>query len=78
MSNDLKSKLTNVMSTIFGIEASVLGDNPSISSVKEWDSLKHMYLIVALEEEFETTFSEDEISSFTNFNDILDCLSSKK
>ena len=45
-------------------------------SVKKWDSLKHMELIVALENEFKIKFDTHEIPTMINFKIIFATISS--
>ena len=41
------------MSSVFGISKEDIKDDASPDNIESWDSLKHMNLIVALEEEFD-------------------------
>ena len=72
--NIIKSKLKEIMSNVFIIDiANISEDNQS----KNWDSLKHMNLILALEDEFDLKFKNSEIIQMDNFVSILQILSSK-
>ena len=67
-------KKTEVENKTYDILASFLGEsflrNGDRSLESEWDSLKHMQIIFALEEQFSITFTEDEISSLNSVKDI--------
>ncbi len=65
MSSD--EKIKQVMSVVFEVEPREIDDNASPDSIAGWDSLRHMNLIVALEEEFNVSFNEDDISSMLNY-----------
>ena len=70
MRKTIESELKNVMSAVFGISVDDINNNSSSITVKNWDSLKHMNLIVALEEEFEIEFSDDEIMGMKGYASI--------
>jgi acyl carrier protein len=70
MRKTIESELKNVMSAVFGISVDDINNNSSSITVKNWDSLKHMNLIVALEEEFEIEFSDDEIMEMKGYASI--------
>ena len=69
------------------LDAISLNISPDISSpntltwapgtIKEWDSLKHMLLLMALEEEFEVRFTDDEMANCINVASILEILDEK-
>ena len=62
------------MSNVFIIDiANISEDNQS----KNWESLKHMNLILALEDEFDLKFKDSEIIQMDNFVSILQILSSR-
>ena len=72
--NIIKSKLKEIMSNVFIFDiTNISEDNKS----KNWDSLKHMNLILALEDEFDLKFKNSEIIQMDNFVSILQILSSK-
>ena len=58
MSNELKIK--EVFKNIFQIDVSSINDETSVDTVEKWDSLKHLNLVLALEEAFNITFTEEE------------------
>ena len=49
------------MADIFELDASDIPDNASPGVVENWDSIRHMNLIVALEEEFDVRFNDTDI-----------------
>lgn len=63
--NEVSEKLANILSTIFEKTISVR-DNFSMESSDDWTSLKHIELIVMLEEEFEISFEPEIISELTS------------
>ena len=47
------------------------------TDIEGWDSLMHINLIVAIEEQFDVSFTTEEIGSFTCVGDVLDLLQAK-
>ena len=58
---ELKQKIISIMADIFELDASDIPDNASPGVVENWDSIRHMNLIVALEEEFDVRFNDTDI-----------------
>ena len=53
--------MENLLSEVLQMPASGITDDLTMKDVDAWDSLKHMELIVALEQSFEVQLSFDEI-----------------
>lgn len=73
----MKNKIKNVISSIFDVNINEISDDTSPDSLDNWDSMGHMNLIVALEEEFNIIFDEDEITEMLNFKLICLIISEK-
>lgn len=63
----MKDRIKKILSIVFEIDESQISDLSSPENVENWDSLGHLNLIVALEDEFEVKFTDDEISEMLNF-----------
>ncbi len=74
---DVKDKILAVMAAVFEIEVINIPENAAPELIDEWDSLKHMSLIVALEEEFSIRFTDNEMTYLLNLELILQVISSK-
>ena len=72
--NNIEDRIKNVMSAVFEIPIQEINDESSSDTVVSWDSLKHMNLVIALEEEFEMEFSESEIPEITNYRAIKEVI----
>ena len=66
----MEQKLKQIMSNLFEIEEDEITDESSIHSIENWDSLKHINLIIAIEEEFGISIDEEEMVEMTSFVDI--------
>jgi acyl carrier protein len=73
----MKNRIIKVMANVFNIDANIITYDSSPDNIETWDSLKHMNLIVALEEEFCVEFTDDEIVDSMNYALILNILESK-
>lgn len=74
--NEILEKLANVLSTVFGKTISVR-DNFSMEATEDWTSLKHIELIVMLEEEFEISFEPEIIPELTSQQKLLEYIESQ-
>jgi len=73
----MEARVKQVMSNIFNVEINLIGNDSSPDNIENWDSLKHMSLIVALEEEFDIEFSDEDIVDSMNYALIINILNSK-
>ena len=80
MGNDIDRRILNVMTSVFDTSLDKKQDDISTETVESWDSLKHMNLIIALEEEFEIQFTDNQIFemvSYTKIKSVIDYLFKK-
>ena len=73
----MESRIKKVMSDLFNIGVESINNDSSPDNIENWDSLRHMSLIVALEEEFEVELNDEEIVNSMNYALILNILKSK-
>ena len=62
------------MSTVLEVPLNEIDENSSSDTISTWDSLKHMNLIIALEQEFGVSFDEDTIPEIQSFSSISSAL----
>jgi acyl carrier protein len=71
---DNTPRLKKTMAAVFGIQPEAIGEHTSIDTVETWDSLRHLNLVLALEEQFQVRIPEEdmvEIMSFAKIRDML-------
>lgn len=73
----MENRIKEIMSIVFETDLSMIDDSASPEKIENWDSLKHMNLIAALEEEFKITFSDDDILDMLNYKIILKIVKEK-
>ena len=61
------SKIKQVMSLIFEVPLESIADDASLDNIENWDSLRHLNLIIALEEEFGVSIPDDEVGNLVNY-----------
>ncbi len=74
---NIEKKLKNVFSVVFELPPDFINENSSPDNIDNWDSLKHMMLISALEEEFDIQFSDEEMLELLNYKLIKHILTEK-
>ena len=57
----MENRVKNIMAMVFGVSLREIGDNAAPGTIEAWDSLRHMNLVIALEQEFGVRFAEDQI-----------------
>jgi acyl carrier protein len=70
----IEDGIKKIMSDIFEVEISEINSNSSMQTISAWDSLKHMELITAIEENYDIRFKADDIVKMTNFEAIMKIL----
>jgi acyl carrier protein len=73
----VKERVYQTVSRIFGVPVGELNEQSSVETIESWDSLKHMNLMLALEEEFGVSFTDDEIMSMISVERILNALNGR-
>jgi acyl carrier protein len=63
-------KLSRILSDIFKMSVEETTTNYGMKDINNWDSLSHMNLIVAIEDEFKIQLTGDEIAEMTTFDKI--------
>ena len=73
----MEQKVKKIMSQVFRVTEDQIKEGASPATIGHWDSLAHMNLIVALEEEFGVQFQVEEIIQMTSLEAILSNLKLK-
>ncbi len=73
----MEEKVKQIMSDIFDLHAGAINESTSTDNIASWDSLHHINLVLALEEDFGVSLDVDEIEAMVSFGDILKVLKGK-
>lgn len=67
-----------MMADIFGVPADQLTAESSPDNVETWDSIQHLNLVMALEQEFGVQFSPEEIEQLLSVELVASLVEEKK
>lgn len=67
----MEQRVKKVMASVFGVDPDTIRPDASPDTVEQWDSLRHMNLVVALEEEFAVRFTDQQIDELLSLPLIL-------
>ena len=73
----MNDKIKNIMASVFDVKSENIQDSSSPDTIPNWDSMKHIDLILSLEEEFNLEFDEKEISEMMSFKNIKNIINLK-
>jgi acyl carrier protein len=76
-STEIYDRLTKVFREVFDDDEIVARPDLTASDVEEWDSLKHVRLILSVENAFKVRFSASEVSNLKNVADLAKVIQSK-
>ena len=70
-------QLKKIMADVLRMREEEVTDNLSIKDTDKWDSLKHMELVVTIEQTFDIRLTANEIVSMVNMSEIKRVLKDK-
>lgn len=70
-------RVAKVVGQVMNVKAAEINRASSPETIENWDSLQHMNLILALEEEFQVKFTDENIVSMVSVGIIEDTLKKK-
>lgn len=66
MKNEVNERVHRVVAAVFGVPVDSLSDASGPESIKKWDSLGHIQLIVALQSEFALSITPEQALEMTS------------
>ena len=72
-----KQKLKELFKESLSISEEQVNDKLKYNEIEEWDSIGHMTLMSAIEEEFKITLETDDIIDFSSFKKGIELLGAK-
>jgi acyl carrier protein len=66
-----KNLVKNVMAAVLELDVKSLDENSSMDNIPNWDSLKQMNLILALEESFAVSIPDEDAANATSYQLIV-------
>lgn len=68
----MENKLREIMASVFEVSIDDINEDASPDNLENWDSLRQLNLVSALEEEFNIEFDDEEIGEMLSYK--LVCL----
>lgn len=62
----MKERAYKVIANVMNVPADSVGDDSSPDTIEQWDSIKHMNLVLALEQEFGVQFDDEQVTDMLN------------
>ncbi|MDE5772637.1 MAG: acyl carrier protein [Ruminococcus sp.] len=75
--NEIIKRLTEVFRDIFDDDSIVITEKTTANDIDDWDSIEHINLIGAVEEEFGMRFKMREVSGMKNVGEMIDIISER-
>ena len=70
----MQDEVKAIMADVLGIDPSSIDDNSSTDTIETWDSLAHINLVSALEQNFNVKLEVSEIETMISFSAIIETL----
>ena len=74
---EIYDRLNEVFKTVFDDDSIIVHEYTSADSIDGWDSLEHINLMVAVENEFGIKFNMGEVTTMENVGDMVNIIMSK-
>ncbi len=68
----METAIKEILADIFNLEGNVIDENFTPQNVELWDSLNHLRMITAIENQFKVTLTMEEISQMNSYNAIVE------
>ena len=62
-----ENALKQVMATLLTVDITAIDSEVSMDTIPNWDSLRHMNLVLALEEEFKVSIPDEDAGNITSY-----------
>lgn len=71
---EIFEKLTDIFRDVFDDESIILTESTTAADIEDWDSLTHITLLSAVEEEFEVKFGMKAVQNLKNVGELADLI----
>jgi acyl carrier protein len=73
----IEEQVKQILADILDLDPNSIDGSTEKDHIASWDSLNHINLVVALEQEFRVSFDLNEIEGMLSFQDIVEILERK-
>ena len=74
---EIFERLNNVFRDVFDDDSIVVTETTTAKDIEDWDSLEHINLVVAVEQEFGIKFNMGEVTTMKNVGEMVDIIMSR-
>ena len=74
---EIYERLNNVFRDVFDDESIIVKPETTSKDIEDWDSLEHINLVVAVEQEFGIKFNMNEVTTMKNVREMVDIIKSR-
>jgi len=74
---EIMERLNEVFRDVFDDSSIVVDDSTTSKDIEDWDSLEHINLVGAVEQEFKMRFKMKEVSSMKNVGEMADIVAER-
>ena len=74
---ELKKRLTEVFRDVFDDDSIVITADTTADDIEDWDSIEHITLIGAVEDEFGMKFKMGEVSGMNNVGELMKIIAAR-
>lgn len=74
---ELKKRLTEVFRDVFDDDCIVITADTTADDIEDWDSIEHITLIGAVEDEFGMKFKMGEVSGMNNVGEMMKIIAAR-
>jgi acyl carrier protein len=76
--NEIAARVAAILADVLDLDVGDVGAKTSMETVAEWTSLDHLTVILALEEEFDLSFGDDEVPVLVSYPAIVETVAARK
>lgn len=73
----IQERLNEVFRDVFDDDSICVNENTTSNDIEDWDSLEHITLIAAVEDEFKMRFKMKEVSGMKNVGEMMAIISER-
>ena len=75
--NEITERLNNVFRDVFDDDSISVNENTTSADIEDWDSIEHINLIAAVEDEFGMRFKMREVSGMKNVGEMMNIIAER-
>lgn len=74
----MRERVQVIMADVFGVDPATIDDEASPQRIEKWDSVRHIQLILALEQQLAIEIDDDQVGLMVSLPAILEVVTAKQ